>query len=133
MTMRTCYLQSCHRKHFALDLCHAHWSRQRRWGEVREDVPIRGRLTLVGTPNSAGYVFLFTDRQHTSVYEHQFIMMQMLGRSLLDGEEVHHKNGRHGDNRPENLEIWVTKQPKGQRPEDLVEWAHEILERYDGS
>jgi hypothetical protein len=57
-------------------------------------------------------------------------MEQKLGRSLLLGENVHHKNGVRGDNRPENLELWVTFQPKGQRPEDLVEWATEIFNRY---
>jgi hypothetical protein len=27
--------------------------------------------------------------------------------------------------------LWVSHQPRGQRPEDLVEWAHEILRRYE--
>jgi hypothetical protein len=29
--------------------------------------------------------------------------------------------------RPENLELWVSRQPKGQRPEDLAEW---VVEHY---
>lgn len=57
-------------------------------------------------------------------------MEQKLGRHLLPGENVHHLNGVRDDNRPENLELWVTAQPAGQRPEDLVAWAHEILRRY---
>lgn len=66
------------------------------------------------------------------VGEHRVIMSQILGRELLPGEEAHHKNGVRHDNRPENLELWVVSQPAGQRAEDLVVWAQEILERYEG-
>lgn len=57
-------------------------------------------------------------------------MERTLGRRLLPGESVHHINGNKQDNRADNLELWVTKQPKGQRPEDLVRFALEILQRY---
>ena len=63
--------------------------------------------------------------------EHVLVMEEILGRSLIPGENVHHLNGVKSDNRPENLELWVTFQPSGQRPQDLVKWAHEILNRYE--
>ena len=36
----------------------------------------------------------------------------------------------NSDNRPENLELWSTSQPAGQRVSDKLKWAKEIIKAY---
>jgi hypothetical protein len=55
--------------------------------------------------------------------EHRLVMERQLGRPLERGESVHHINGVRDDNRPENLELWYSPQPYGQRVEDLLRYA----------
>jgi hypothetical protein len=82
-----------------------------------------------------GYVMLYRPDHHRSqgngyVFEHIVVMEAMIGRPLIDGENVHHKNSVRDDNSVENLELWSKSQPYGARIEDRVADAIRILELY---
>jgi hypothetical protein len=85
--------------------------------------------------NSSGYILIYQpEHPHATkagqVLEHRVVMEKMIGRYLKPHENVHHKNGDRTDNKPTNLELWIKRQPPGQRIEDLMAWAEQLLKHY---
>lgn len=105
--------------------CDMHWKRWRKHGDPTKIVNVGRHVSpdgYVKVPDKSG--------RGRSILEHRLVMEENLGRQLLPTENVHHKNGDRQDNRIENLELWSTSQPQGQRPEDKLKWAKEILALY---
>lgn len=101
----------------------------------KETGPLKGSWKGGRRITGNGYIHIRMPEHHRAysngyVPEHILVMEQLLGRPLLSGENIHHKNGNRSDNRLENLELWVTTQPSGQRPADLLTYAREIIDRY---
>lgn len=123
---RSCSFEGCDKPFFGRGVCRGHYAQLKRGQELRELK--KRRPNGEGFLNSEGYWMVTIDGRQ--VFEHRLVMSEILGRDLLREETVHHKNGDRSDNRPENLELWISSQPSGQRVEDLVAWAKEIIASY---
>jgi hypothetical protein len=115
---RGCSVDGCEKKHNAKGYCFMHYRRFKTYGD-----PLVTKHSEDGCFID-GYVY------KNGKLEHRTVMAEFLGRELLPSENVHHKNGVRSDNRIENLELWSRSQPAGQRVEDKVEWALELLKLY---
>ncbi len=130
-----CEVTGCDRKRYARGYCATHYKRLMLTGDVRADDPIR-IVTGSGSDNHGYWRVPVPDAERwlvggeRQVAEHRLVMARHLGRPLAPHETVHHRNGERTDNRLENLELWTTSHPSGQRVRDKIAWATELLERY---
>lgn len=64
------------------------------------------------------------------VIDNQATWSRRIVDQVFSHEHVHHKNGIRNDNSVDNLELWTTSHPYGQRVEDKIKWAKEFLKGY---
>lgn len=122
-----CSVEGCSRERRVRGMCNMHYERLRHRGDVGPPERLMG-IFGQGYVNQNGYR-VAAGSGHA--LEHRVIMERIIGRELLPDETVHHVNGIRDDNRPENLELWSSRQPAGQRVIDKLSWAYEIIREYE--
>lgn len=121
---RLCSVEGCEEGHCAKGYCGKHYYKWKTYGD-----PLYSKsLKLIY--NRDGYTLRYDRVKGRLETVHRAVMAEHLGRTLESYETVHHKNGIRDDNRIENLELWHSGQPKGQRLEDKLEWAEALLRQY---
>lgn len=131
----SCLVGGCERRAVVRGMCQAHDNRKQRHGDPLSDEPIRVATGEGGLSHGYWIVPVQPGERHltggaNSTFEHRLVMARHLGRALTSAESVHHKNGNRLDNRIENLELWSRWQPSGQKVEDKIAWAVELLRTY---
>lgn len=131
-----CAFETCEKLVHSKSLCAGHRSQLDRNVELRP-LSTRPRIRPVGDTRltAQGYV---QEKQPTHpnaqasgwIMQHIKVMSDYLERALYPNERVHHKNGIRDDNRIENLELWATDHPYGQRVSDLIPYWESMLSRY---
>lgn len=82
-----------------------------------------------------GYVLVYAPEHAKTksgyVFEHRLVVENLLGRLLESHENVHHIDGNRANNSIENLELWISPQPAGQRTKDVYKQDVERLMRFN--
>jgi len=130
-----CYVADCGKRITKEGLCVTHNRYKERTGDPNIK-PARKERKKMPSPKNKRSPYKYRHVTNHAILgtgtiaAHRLVMTEHLGRKLLTSEQVHHINGDTHDNRLENLELWDTSHPAGQRIEDKVKWATEILQRY---
>lgn len=120
---KRCSIEGCDNDASSKGLCRTHYARQREGRDL--STPIKN-MPSEWHMDAKGYMVKSRGRR-----QHREVMSEHLGRPLLPEENVHHINGVKHDNRIENLELWTTAQPSGQRVEDKLAWARAFIAEYE--
>lgn len=132
--IKVCTIEDCDNPKKGKGLCSKHLQRVQRYNDPNfVNKRVKKPRTII---NKKDRYFAVDANGHPNankagkILEHRLVMSLHIGRPLTKDETVHHINGDRQDNRIENLELWSGRQPAGQRVEDKVKWALEILAQY---